>query len=363
MRIIVAILLLLSATVTDRLGAQTFDIYLVDVEGGQATLYVSPDGESMLVDTGWPGERDAMRIQEVMAAAGVERIDRMLLSHYHIDHFGGLEELARRVPIVHFYDHGPSPESDRPAIQEYERTYAGIHAGHERTILRPGDTIPFGDVEVLVVASHDQYIDQPLAGVPGAGQPNPACSSFVPREQPEPDPDNDYSVGFVTTYGAFRSINLGDLTWNREPRLMCPNNLVGTVDVYVTSHHGVDRSGSPALVHGLSPRVAVMNNGTRKGGSVAALRTMYESPGLEDIWQLHWSHHGTVELNPAGLFIANIDEPETLARVIAPPSQGQQQGGGGAQNHEPAHWIRVSARSDGSFTVMNSRNGFEREYR
>jgi competence protein ComEC len=344
------------------LSGQTLDIYFIDVEGGQATLYVSPSGESMLVDTGWPGDRDPARIAEVLRVAGIRQIDRMVLSHYHIDHFGGLENLSRLVPILHFYDHGPSPETDRPAIQTYERTYAEIHAGSPRTVVKPGDRIPFAGAEVLVVASHDEYLGAAIPGAPGAGSPNADCAAFRPLERPEPDPDNDHSIGFVVSYGSFRTINLGDLTWNREPRLMCPNNLVGTVDVYLTSHHGVDRSGSPALVHALRPRVAIMNNGHRKGGSVPGLRTLHTSPGIEDVWQLHWSHHGSVEYNPPGLFIANIDEPSVLAGVLDPPAEADGRAAAN-QSHEPAHWIMLSARADGSFTVTNSRNGFSKGYR
>jgi competence protein ComEC len=350
--------LLLSAT---PMAAQTLDIYFIDVEGGQATLYVAPSGESMLVDAGWPGERDAARIREVMTAAGLDRIDRMVLSHYHIDHFGGLPDLAKLVPIRDFYDHCPSPEGDRPAIQAYERSYAELFSRGTRTSVGVGDRIPFAGVDVQVVASHDRFLQAPFAGAPGAGIPNPGCATFHPRDRPESDPDNDYSIGFVMSYGAFRTINLGDITWDREPRLVCPNNLVGTVDVYLTSHHGVDRSGSAALVHAIRPRVTIMNNGTRKGGSVSALRILHTSPGQEDIWQLHWSHHAGIEYNAPGAFIANIDDPDILVRIIAPPAEATGPVAGD-QSHSPAHWIKLSARADGSFTVSNSRNGFSKEY-
>lgn len=360
MRMTIALLLTLVVSALP-LSAQTLDIYFIDVEGGQATLYLAPSGESMLVDTGWPGERGASRIVQVMQAAGIQQIDRMVLSHYHIDHFGGLEELATLVPIRNYYDHGPSPEGDRPAIQAYERTYAQLYSQTPRTIVRVGDRIPFAGVDVLVVASHDEFLQTPIAGAPGAGLPNAACADFRELERPESDPDNDYSVGFVMSYGSFRTINLGDITWNREPRLMCPNNPVGRIDLYLTSHHGVDRSGSAALVHGLQPRVAVMNNGNRKGGSVLALQTMHSSPGIEDIWQLHWSHHAGLEYNAPGAYIANFDDPATLARIINPP-EGPAGPIPGNQAHDPTHWIKLSAREDGSFTITNSRNGFTKTY-
>jgi len=352
------------------LSAQTLDMYFIDVEGGQATLYVAPSGETMLVDTGFPGERDQNRFAEVFARAGVERIDHLLLSHYHGDHYGGLEALAERMPIGHYYDHGSSIESDRPRVVEFEARYAEISQG-ARTVLVPGDRIPLGDLDVLVVASNDQFIESPIAGAPGAGLANPACASWQPRDESRVDPDNHYSVGFVITYGEFRTLNLSDLTWSREPKLMCPNNLIGTVDLYHTSHHGLDQSGSEALVHAIRPRVAVMNNGPRKGGSVQALDIIHASPGLEDLWQLHWSYHGLAEHNAPGVFIANIDDPATLAGLINPEESAQAggrggRGGGGggrgAGDHDPAYWVEASARSDGSFTVTNSRNGFSKTY-
>ncbi len=348
--------------------AQTLDIYFIDTEGGQATLYVSPSGETLLVDTGNPGDRDHARILEVLARAGVQQIDHLLLTHYHGDHYGGLEALAQEIPIRHFYDHGRSIESDQPRIIEFERRYAEIYGDATRTVLQPGDQIPIAGLDVLVVASHDRMIEGAIPGAPGAGRPNPTCASWQERDESRVGPDNHYSVGFVMAYGQFRTINLGDLTWSREPELMCPNNPIGLVDLYLTSHHGLDQSGSAALVHALDPRVAIMNNGTRKGGSVQAFEILRGSPGLDDLWQLHWSYHGKAEHNAPGVFIANVDDPATLARVIDPPAMeagAAAQAGAPTGNaaHDPAHWIEVSVERDGTFTVTNSRNGFSRTYR
>lgn len=368
MRTMITVLVTLGVSAAPLVGQQSLDMYFIDVEGGQATLYVSPTGESMLVDTGNPGERDLNRILEVLQIAGVQRIDHLLTSHYHIDHYGVLAQLVERVPVARFYDHGPSAEADRPRVQEFEAQYRQIVARGQHTVLKPGDRIPLGGVEVIVVASADQFITQPLAGAPGAGQPNPACATFQPAPRPEPDPDNDHSVGFVMVLGQFRHVNLSDLTWDREGRLMCPNNPIGTVDLFLTSHHGLDRSNAPVLIHALRPRVAIMNNGTRKGGSALTFEHLYSSPGLEDLWQLHWSYNGGVELNAPGVFIANIDDAPTLASIINPPEQpaggGRMGGPGGmaAANHSPAHYIKVTARQDGSFTVTNSRNGFTKTY-
>jgi competence protein ComEC len=181
------------------------------------------------------------------------------------------------------------------------------------------------------------------------------------------DSDNGESAGFVMAYGRFRTINLGDLTWNGELDLMCPTNRIGTVDVYLTSHHGLERSGSSALVHALQPRVAVMNNGTRKGGAPQAFRVLYESPGLEDLWQLHWSHNTGLDNAPV-TFVANIDDNATIGNVLT-ASAGERQGGGrgalgaAAAAHNPAYLIRIAAAPDGTFVVTNTRNGFQKTYK
>jgi hypothetical protein len=144
--------------------------------------------------------------------------------------------------------------------------------------------------------------------------------------------------------------------------------MVGPVDVYIASHHGMDASGSSTLVHALGPRVAIMQNGTRKGGTVQTYQTLRSSPGFEDVWQLHWSYNGMIEHNPPGVFIANVDDAETIAGVLtAPPPVPGARGGGGrggaaAQAHTPAHWIKISAERSGSYTVTNSRTGFSKRY-
>lgn len=329
---------------------ETLDIYFIDTEGGQATLFVTPSGESVLVDTGNPGDRDTERILATLAEAGVDRIDHLLITHYHGDHHGGVPELARRVPIGHFIDHGPGVERGEREMA-FQEEYASVRRGARRTVASPGDHLDVPGIEWEIVSAGGRVLGAPL---PGAGQATPAC----PAERPDarPDDENGQSVGSLIRFGEFRAINLGDLLIAQELDLVCPVNRVGPVDLYITSHHGLATSGSAALVHALRPRVAVMNNGTRKGGSPEALRVLHTSPGLEDLWQLHWSHDAGIELNAPGVFIANMDSPEILARVV-----------GGAElrapaHDGPAHSIRVSARRDGGFTVTNTRNGFARTY-
>ena len=356
-------------------SSKTLDIYFIDTEGGHSTLYVAPTGESLLMDTGSPGGRDVARIMAVLQAAGVKQIDHMVSTHYHGDHVGGLEELASKIPMVQFIDHGATSEP-KEMVPGFQKMYAELYAKAKHTVVKPGDTIPFDGVTVAVATSHGQVLKTPL---PGGGQPNPACAGFVPRDESRVDPDNPMSVGLVFTYGKFRTVNLGDFTWNKEQELMCPNNPIGTVDLYLTSHHGIDQSGSPALVHGLQPRVAIMHNSTRKGGAIQTMQTLHTSPGLEDIWQLHWAYAAGLEHNTPSLFIANTEDNATVAGVLlnppatfgqpgagrpgpgGPPPQGGP-GGGRGEHTGPAFWIKVSAQSDGTFSVTNTRNNFTKTY-
>jgi len=355
--------------------SKTLDIYFIDTEGGHSTLYVAPTGESLLMDTGSPGGRDVARIVAVLQAAGVKQIDHMVSTHYHGDHVGGLEELASKIPMVQFIDHGATSEP-KEMVPGFQKMYAALYAKAKHTVVKPGDTIPFDGVTVAVATSHGQVLKTPL---PGGGKPNPACAGFVPRDESRVDPDNPMSVGLVFTYGKFRTVNLGDFTWNKEQELMCPNNPIGTVDLYLTSHHGIDQSGSPALVHGLQPRVAIMHNSTRKGGAIQTMQTLHTSPGLEDIWQLHWAYAAGLEHNTPSLFIANTEDNATVAGVLlnppatfgqpgagrpgpgGPPPQGGP-GGGRGEHTGPAFWIKVSAQSDGTFSVTNTRNNFTKTY-
>ncbi|HUP40646.1 MAG TPA: MBL fold metallo-hydrolase [Vicinamibacterales bacterium] len=340
---------------------KTLEIYNIDTEGGQATLYIAPSGQTLLVDAGNAGERDLNRILEVLKTAGVKQIDHFWLTHYHGDHYGSLIDISRQIPIKHLYDHGPSIEGERPNIVKFQAAYAEFYKSIPRTIVKPGDKLPLAGVDVTTVMSDSVPLKTPIAKAPGAGRPNPLCAEHKPRDESKVDPDNHHSAGFVMNYGAFRTINLGDLTWSREFTLMCPNNPVGTVDLYLTNHHGLDQSNAPVLVHALRPRVAIMNNGTRKGGAVQTFQTLETAPGLEDVWTLHWSYAGGIEHNTAGVMIANIDEREQIAAVVSgaatPPA-----GPGGMAAHAPAHYIKVSARTDGSFTVTNSRNGYSKTY-
>ena len=342
---------------------KALDIYLIDVEGGNATLFVTPGGENMLIDTGNGGAgavRDAERIVAAVKDAGLKQIDHLVTTHYHGDHFGGMTEFAARVPVRHYIDHGPNVQPNANVDAFLQKDYPALYAKAKHTVVKPGDRIAVGGgLDVRVVTSAGQVIQNP---VPGAGGQNPYCADYKPQE---PDPtENAQSVGSVITYGRFRTVHLGDLTWNKEGDLMCPVNRVGPVDLFIVSHHGQPVSNAPVLVHAIRPRVAILNNGTRKGGQPDAMRVLHSSPGLEDLWQIHFSLLSGQEYTVPGMFIANgVDETPAAMPIAAmtPPPGGPGAPPPPAHNGQ-AYWIKVSAMEDGSFTVTNQRNGFTKRY-
>jgi beta-lactamase superfamily II metal-dependent hydrolase len=316
-------------------GGKQLEIYFIDVEGGQSTLIVSPSGQSLLIDTGWRGfeGRDADRIEAAAKAAKVRQIDYLLITHYHRDHVGGVPQLADRMKILNFLDHGPNMEDSKVTKEDYADYIRAVQRG-EHMVVKPGDTVPIKGLSVKVLAAAGDHIQAPLEG---AGQPNPYCASS-PKKDPDPT-ENARSTGVLITFEKFKFLDLGDLTWNKELELMCPNNPIGTVDVLLVSHHGVDISNSPALVDAVHPRVAIMNNSATKGANPGAWQIVKDSPGLEDLWQLHFAVAGGKEHNVPDSFIANLDQQDA----------GQ--------------YIKLTAEANGSFTVWNQRNKFEKVYK
>ncbi len=326
--------------------SKELNVYFIDVEGGQSTLFVTPSGQSLLVDTGWPGARDAGRIVDVAKSAGLSQIDYLVLTHYHGDHAGGIVDLASRFPIKTYVDHGPIQEETLNVPKNYA-AYLTVREKGQHIQVKPGDKLPIQGAEFQVVSSATETISKPL---PGAGAPNPLCSAFQPKDEMK-DPliagENKASVGMVISLGKFRMVDFGDLTWNKEHDLACPNNLIGTIDLYLVSHHGQDISSLPMLVEAMHPRVAVMNNGAKKGGATATFETLKNSPGLEDLWQLHYAE-GAGALNRPEGFIANTGVGGTVQS--------------GVPDESTVYAIHVIARPDGSFTVVNTRNGQKKDY-
>jgi beta-lactamase superfamily II metal-dependent hydrolase len=396
-------------------SSKPLEIYVVDVEGGKADLWVTPSGQSLLVDTGSPGGRDTDRIMEVMKAAGVTKLDYLLLTHYHVDHVGGVQELVSRLPpIAHYLDHGPTVEDgkdghQREQVAGFQAAYAELYGKAQHTVLKPGDRIPIPGLDWRIVTSAGEFITTPL---PGGGQPNPACAGTT-RETVARDPENGQSVGSVVSFGAFRALDFADLTKDVEHDLMCPNNPIGTVDLFFASNHGSNNANSTEFIHGIQPRVAIVQNSSFKGASPEMFEALRSSPGFEDVWQLHWSNPGGLEWNSPGALIANgVDPQEVATALTAPPrarggrrgmGAGGMRGGGapgaagapaarggapqagagpqaggrtggpagggfgrgrgpGAGAHTPAYWIKVTVQPDGTYTVTNSRNDFSRTY-
>jgi beta-lactamase superfamily II metal-dependent hydrolase len=315
-------------------GAKTLDFYFIDVEGGQATLIVSPSGQSILVDTGWAGfeGRDASRIRAAAKEAGIKRIDYLVIKHYHADHVGGVQQLLEKIPVATFVDHGPDIETSKSANELMGMYEKAVQTG-KRMSVKPGDKLPMKGVDVEVVSSNGERIPSALKG---GGISNSACATA--GEYKDDPTENSRSVGFVLSYGKFRFIDHADLTAKKELELACPENRIGPVDLYLTTHHGMDASNAEPIVQGLKPRVAIMNNGAKKGGSPAAWKIIRNSPGLEDIWQLHFALAGGRDTNAGEPMIANL----------YPDCEGR--------------YIKVSASQDGSFTVVNTRNKYSKTY-
>ena len=333
-------------------GSGDLRVYFVDVEGGQSTLFVAPTGESLLVDTGSPdarnpnAPRDASRIAAVCKLAGVTKIDNLLVTHYHSDHVGGLPQLVALVPVGRFIDHGVNRET--ADVQEGASTIAGYNAyqkvltdSHaEHLTVKPGDVLPIKAFHVEVVSGDGEVIAQPLkSALAATGEPNPACASS-PLKDAE-NTENDRSLGMVITFAKTRILDQGDLTWNKERGLVCPVNKLGKFDVYVVSHHGLINSGSPALVNAIAPRVAIEDNGPRKGGAPATFDTIEGTSRLKDLWQLHTAEAPDAK-NVAESHIANL--PAT------------------ASSPDAGNYLKLTVHPDGTLAVTNGRTGATVEY-
>ena len=312
-------------------ASKTLDIYVIDVEGGKADLWVAPDGTTVLTDTGSPGDRDVSRIMDTINAAGVKKIDYLISTHYHVDHVGGLKDLVTKIPVVTFMDHGPTVEDgaeghQREQVANFQHDYADIYNKAKHVVLKPGDRVPVPGLDWRIVTSAGQVIKTPLAG---GGKPTAECAGLT-RPTITRDPENAQSVGFVVQYGGFRLADLADGTADLEYDVVCPSNVIGTVDMFFADNHGLNVADSPVFVHAIQPRVAVVQNSAGKGASVEMFQSMRSTPSLEDVWQLHWGNAAGDEWNSPGVFIANgVDAAAIATSLTAPPRGGGPGGGGG----------------------------------
>jgi competence protein ComEC len=319
---------------------------MMDAEGGAASLFVDPAGNSLLVDTGWgtnapqnatPGAASppptADRILAAAARLGLRKIDYMLITHYHADHVGGVLDVLAKIPVGTFIDHGPNRETTASVESSYSR-YVTATAGHSRRSVKAGDTMQIGSMMLTFVASDGELIDRPLAG---AGGPTKHCD--VPDKQPAlGGGENDRSLGFVARFGKVRILDLGDLTWNKDKGLVCPVNKLGHIDLLLVSHHGSEMSSSPPLIAATAARVAMMANGARKGGDKATFDTLYAAEPKPVLWQMHAATRSH-EVDRPDEYIANLD--------VLP---------------DAANDLDVLIRPDGRMQVDNTRNGYTERY-
>jgi competence protein ComEC len=259
----------------------------------------------------------------------------VLLTHFHTDHAGGLPELAARIPVGEIADHGDNRESTDASTVKVWNAYQDLLKAKnlKRITLKPGDSLPVPGMQVTVLSSDGEVIAHPL---PGAGKHNPACR--VAEEYSADQTENSRSLGTLITFGKLRILDLGDLTRDKEKELVCPNNKIVTVDIYIVSHHGWDQSNSPVFLNAISPRVAIMDNGAKKGGTPSAWTNIEKIPHLEDLWQLHFSEEGGPAHNAAPEFIANLQGPDN------------------------ANYLELTAWPAGHFEVFNSRTQNSKKY-
>jgi competence protein ComEC len=303
------LLLALFLPAQGRAAAKTLDIYFIDVEGGAATLIVTPAGESLLIDTGFPGDRDAGRIAHVaLEVAGLKQIDHCVITHWHRDHVGGVPALAKLIPIKNYYDRG-LPQTIAADLQaEFIEAYRQTTQGNSVT-LNPGDEIKLQQslnhlpsLQVRILAAGGKVLGE-QSSLP---QIRPCGDNFEAKA--EDKTDNVNSLGLLFTFGHFKFFDGGDLSWNIENRLACPRNIVGAVDVYQVDHHGMDVSNNPILVGALAPRVAIIDDGPRKGGEAGTYARLKAVEEIEAVYQLHRNLRTTDKDNTMSGYIANEEE-------------------------------------------------------
>ena len=329
---------LLALLATSLTAAKNVEIFVIDVEGGKAVLLVSPTGQSMLIDAGWPASNNRPastdRIVEAARTAGLKRIDCLVITHFDVDHIGDVPDLVSKIPVRHIFDHGDLQTSNAQAMQRFA-LYAAVRDKVGHTVLKAGDLVPMEGVEVRVLSADRKLITKPVAG---DGARNALCEKYPQAEALASDAEDDRSIGLMIGFGKFRMLDLADLEAHLSHDLVCPNNLIGAVSVYNVNVHGQFKGIAPELVGAVQAPVIIQANGARKGADAQTWPVLQGAAGLKDIWQVHFSLNAGNGANPPDDFIAN------------------QKGTDGFQ------WLRISAEKSGVFTVTNARNGFSKRY-
>lgn len=314
-------------------AASNLNLYAIDTEGGKALLIVSPSGQTLLIDAGYPtpDDRDTNRIVSLAQSLGIKSFDYIMPTHYDTDHAGNIPRVDARIPAKAFVDHGELiATAGDPDRSKHYPNYVQNIKGRKRISVKPGDTIPLQGVKITVLTAGGAALHKPGAA------PNPLCAGVSRPTYTDKD-DNAGSLGILLEYGKFRMADFGDLLGAIEYDLMCPANPVGAIDLFMVSHHGFKQSNSEVLVHSLKPKVAIMNNGPKKGGEPQVFDIVKSTPGFQDLWQLHYSP-AAADKNAPENRIANLD--------------AQCEGKG----------IQVTVEADGKYTVKNLRNGYSQTY-
>jgi competence protein ComEC len=362
------------ALVTPALAAgDTLKIVSVDVEGGGGTLFVTPSGRSLLIDTGWPSDygllpspdgaqNSADRIVAAAKKLGVKKIDYLIITHYHMDHVGGVVDLVNRMPVGTFIDHGPNVEHLPPGVKDDPQLpggapdilypkYLEVIKGHKHIVARPGQVIRMGGMTDTIVASNGVVMSKPLAG---AGAPNPVCDTAEAKSsKPDGGEENTRSVASLLTFGKAKIALFGDLSWKKEYELSCPTGKLGHVNLLIVTQHGSNISSNPASIADMHPDVALMGSGGKKGGDEDPIKVIKASPGLMGFWQSH-ENYAHPEWDGDKEMIANLNPaPEAVAAQAkslfsAPPDQG--------------YAIHAEISKDGTITMTNDRNGYSKTY-
>lgn len=348
-----ALALMLAAPVAAQAQATApLRIIMVDVEGGAAALYITPEGHSLLIDTGWPtgmgGARpepgkpappplnSAERIASAARAAGLSRIDYLVVSHYHVDHLGGVEDLLKLIPVGTVIDHGPnrevSPESaGRFTTSARYATYLKAIEGKPHRTMKAGETLKIDGLDLLAVNS-----DREIFAAPAGSKANDACAKATEKAV-DGGEENARSLGFLMRWGKARLLAMADTSWNVENTLACPQNRIAPVDLYIADNHGSEISNSPVFVNGIAPRVVVFQNGPKKGADASVFDTVRAAPRFRALWQMH-----SAERSP------DRDEPADHIANLA--------------NGEDGNMLRIEVNQDATVTLTNMRNGHKESY-